>query len=319
MSTAVPSGDTTGTGARPVPPRRARKPRLNLAPIAFLAPFLVLFVLFFLVPICYAIYQSLLGVERSGPLGLGGSRQVFVGLDNYAHALSNDTFVHSVLRVLLFAAVQVPVMIVLATGLALLLDAASARGVALFRTAYFLPYGVPGVIASILWGFLYVPGVSPLVDALNRLGLGVNFLGGSTVLWSIANIVTWEFAGYNMLVIVAQLQAIPGELYEAARLDGAGAWHIIRRIKLPLLRPAIVLTTVFTIIGTLQLFAEPLVLRPVSTTINSTYTPNLSAYTEAFTNNNYSLAAAESVLLALAAFVLSFGFLRLVGRVGEDR
>jgi multiple sugar transport system permease protein len=76
---------------------------------------------------------------------------------------------------------------------------------------------------------------------------------------------------------------------------------------------------VFTIIGTLQLFAEPLVLRPVSTTINSTYTPNLSAYTEAFTNNNYSLAAAESVLLALAAFVLSFGFLRLVGRVGEDR
>ncbi len=287
------------------------------AALILLAPFTILFAAFFVLPIGYAVYQSLLKTERSGPLGLGGTRTVFAGLSNYSAALANGAFTDSIVRVLLFAVVQVPVMIGLATLLALLLEAASARGVPFFRGAYFLPYGVPGVIASILWGFLYVPGVSPIVDLLNNLGLQVDLLGQNTVLWSIANIVTWEFAGYNMLVIVAQLKAIDTDLYEAAAIDGASAWGVVRHVKLPLIRPAIVLTTVFTIIGTLQLFAEPLVLRPVSTAISLSYTPNLAAYTEAFTNNNYSLAAAQSVILAGAACVLSFGFLYLAGRGGR--
>ncbi|ROT27172.1 carbohydrate ABC transporter permease [Micromonospora sp. HM5-17] len=289
------------------------------AAAGFLAPFLLLFTAFFALPIGYAVYQSLLAVERIGPLGLGGSRTVFAGLSNYRAALTDDAFLDSITRVLLYAVVQVPLMIGLATILALLLDAAAARGVPFFRSAYFLPYGVPGVIASILWGFLYVPGVSPIIDLLDAAGLTVNLLDSGSVLWSIANIVTWEFAGYNMLVIVAQLKAINSELYEAARIDGADAWQVIRHVKLPLIRPAIVLTTVFTIIGTLQLFAEPLVLRPTSTAINTSYTPNLAAYTQAFVNNNYSLAAAQSVILAVAACVLSFGFLRLVGRREDDR
>jgi multiple sugar transport system permease protein len=297
--------------------RTARTDRLAAA--GFLTPFVALFAAFFILPIGYAIYQSLLTVKRAGPLGLGGARTVFAGLSNYRTALSDGAFTASILRVLLFAAVQVPVMIALATLLALLLDAAAARGVPLFRSAYFLPYGVPGVIASILWGFLYVPGVSPVVDLLGSAGLHVDFLGSGSVLWAIANIVTWEFAGYNMLVVVAQLKSINTDLYAAARIDGANAWHVIRYLKLPLIRPAIVLTTVFTIIGTLQLFAEPLVLRPVSTAINTAYTPNLAAYTEAFVNNSYSLAAAESVILAVTACVLSFGFLRLVARKGDDQ
>lgn len=292
------------------PGRRRRK----LTPWAFLAPFGVLFLLLFIAPIGYALYQSMIKVERSGPLGLGGSRQVFTGLTNYAGAVTEPSFVDSVGRVLLFAVVQVPLMIVLATTLALLLDSASARRPGLFRAMYFLPYGIPGVVATILWGFLYVPGVSPIVDGLSALGLPVDLLGSSTVLWSIANIVTWSFAGYNMLVITAQLKAIPGELYEAAVVDGAGPLRVVWHVKLPLVRPALVLTTVFTIIGTLQLFAEPLVLKPLSTAITFTYTPNLAAFNEAFNTNNYGLAAAESVLLALGAFVLSFGFLRLVGR-----
>jgi len=289
------------------------------AAAGFLMPFVVLFAAFFVLPIGYAIYQSLLSVERAGPLGLGGSRTVFAGLSNYTEAFADSAFTDSILRVLLFAAVQVPVMIGLATLLALLLDAAAARAVPFFRSAYFLPYGVPGVIASILWGFLYVPGVSPIVDLLGSAGLDVDLLGSGSVLWAIANIVTWEFAGYNMLVVVAQLKSINSDLYAAAQIDGANAWQVVRYVKLPLIRPAIVLTTVFTIIGTLQLFAEPLVLRPVSTAINTSYTPNLAAYTEAFVNNNYSLAAAQSVILAVAACVLSFGFLRLVGRKGDDR
>jgi multiple sugar transport system permease protein len=285
--------------------------------VGFLAPFGILFALFFVLPIGYAIYQSLFRIERTGALGLGGEEQVFAGLGNYVDALQEPGFVDSIVRMMVFVVVQVPVMVALALALALLLETASARGVRFFRVAYFLPFGVPGVIASILWGFLYVPGISPIVGALDRVGLEVDFLAANTVLLSIVNIVIWEFAGYNMLVLVAQLQSIDPNLYEAARVDGANGWHIIRHIKLPLVRPAIVLTTVFTIIGTIQLFAEPLIIRPIATSIGFNYTPNMAAWNEAFNNNNYHLAAAEAVLLAIAAMVLSFGFLRLFGREGD--
>jgi multiple sugar transport system permease protein len=290
----------------------------NLAVLALLGPFCLLFAGCFLAPIGYAIYQSLLKVERSGPLGLGEDRSVFAGLGNYAAALRDHDFTGSVLRVLLFGVVQVPLMIVLSVALALLLESASVRWVPFFRSAFFLPHGVPGVIASILWGFLYVPGISPIVRLLDGVGVHANFLSSGTVLWSIANIVTWQFAGYNMLIVISQLKAVPVELYEAARIDGTNAWQLVRYLKLPMARPAIVLTTVFSIIGTLQLFSEPLVLRPLTVAINDTYTPNLNAYTQAFVNNSYNLAAAEAVLLALVACLLSFGFLRLVGRRGDE-
>ena len=288
--------------------------RTRLAVFGFLGPFLVLFIATIVFPLGYALFQSVTTTARSRAFGEGGSTTVFVGLQNYAAALSDPGFISSLGRVVLFAAVQVPLMIVLATALALMLDAASARGVKLFRSAYFLPYGVPGVIASLLWGFLYTPGISPVIDLGKVFGLQLDFLGAETVLWSIANIVIWQYAGYNMLVIVAQLKSIDRDLFEAAAIDGASSWQVITRIKLPLIAPAIVLTTVFTIIGTLQLFAEPLVLKPLSSAITSSYTPNMAAYNQAFTNNNYSLAAAESVLLALVACAFSFGFLKLIGR-----
>ena len=292
--------------------------RNRMTVAGLLGPFLLIFTLTMVLPLLVALYDSVTGVERSGAFGEGGTSPVFVGLTNYITALSTPAFVESLGRVLLFAVVQVPMMILLATALALLLDAASAWGVPFFRSVYFLPYGVPGVIASILWGFLYTPGLSPLVSLGSAVGLHIDFLAGGSVLWSIANIVTWQYAGYNMLVIVAQLKSIDSDLFEAASIDGANAWQMITRIKLPLIRPAIVLTTVFTIIGTIQLFAEPLVLKPLSSAITSSFTPNLSAYNEAFTNNNYSLAAAESVLLALVACAFSFGFLKLVTRRGGE-
>ncbi|MET7796643.1 carbohydrate ABC transporter permease [Streptomyces decoyicus] len=311
------AGKATGSRPRRAPRTEARNARVAAG---FVLPFLALFGLCFIAPIGYALHQSLKKTERTGPLGLGGREQeVFAGLANYAHALADDRFLTGFGRVLLFGAVQIPLMIVLATALALLLESASARGVAFFRSAFFLPYGVPGVIASILWGFLYVPGISPLVKIADSVGWDVDFLSRGTVLWSLANIVTWQFTGYNMLVLIAQLKAVPGELYEAARIDGASAWQVARHIKLPLIRPALVLTTVFSIIGTLQLFAEPMVLRPLASSIDSGFTPNLHAYSEAFVGNNQHVAAAEAVLLALVACVLSFGFLRLVGGRAKER
>nr|WP_246087589.1 sugar ABC transporter permease [Microbacterium agarici] len=284
------------------------------APWLLLAPFLALFIFTFILPILVAIGSSFTSVTRSGLFGEQGVTSEFAWFDNYALALADGNFIASIGRMILFGIVQVPVMIVAATVLALLLESASARWPGLFRAAYFMPYGVPGVIATILWSFLYVPGLSPVIDVANWMGLDVDFLGAGTVLWSIANIVTWSYTGYNMLIIIAQLKSIPGELYEAARVDGAGAWRVAFSIQIPLIAPALVLTTVFSIIGTLQLFAEPQVLQTVAPAIDSQYTPNLSAYTTAFAYNDYNVAAAQAVLIAVVAFVLSFAFLRLTNR-----
>jgi multiple sugar transport system permease protein len=309
---------TTGPGTTPAAPHGPRRRRAGWAPAMFLAPFCLLFALFFLLPIGYAIYESFLKVRVSGlGLGPGSTTTVFAGLANYGQVFTDSSFLQGVSRVLLFAVVQIPVMLLFATILALLLDSVAARFKRFFRLAFFLPYGIPGVIAAILWSFLYLPGLSPVVAALHGSGFGtVNFLGTNSVLWSIANIVTWEYTGYNMLIIYAGLQAIPADLYEAARLDGASEWKVAARIKLPLVTSSLVLTAVFSIIGTLQLFSEPQVLRAITDNISSSYTPNLLAYTQAFTANNPNYAAAIAVVLAVGTFILSFGFLRLVQRRG---
>jgi multiple sugar transport system permease protein len=282
----------------------------------FLAPFGLGFALFFLLPIGYAIYESFLKVHVSGlGLGPGSTSTVFAGLANYDQVFANPAFGQGVARVLLFGVVQIPVMLIFATVLALLLDSVVVRFKRFFRLAFFLPYGIPGVVAAILWSFLYLPGLSPVVAALHGTGFGtVNFLGTHLVLWSIANIVTWEYTGYNMLIIYAGLQAIPADLYEAGRLDGASEWKVATRIKLPMVVSSLVLTAIFSIIGTLQLFSEPQVLRTITGNVSSSYTPNLLAYTQAFTANNPNYAAAIAVVLAIGTFILSFGFLKLVQR-----
>jgi multiple sugar transport system permease protein len=296
------------------PARRGRTRAAARAPWMLLAPFLALFLLTFILPIIVAIHSSFTRVTRSGLFGEEGVSSEFTWFSNYALALADGNFLASIGRMFLFGVVQVPIMIIFSTVLALMLESVSAKWPGFFRAAYFLPYGVPGVIATILWSFLYVPGLSPLFDIASLVGLELDFLGANNVLWSIANIVVWSYTGYNMLIIVAQLKAIPVELYEAARVDGASTWRVVRSIQLPLIRPALLLTTVFSIIGTLQLFAEAQVLMSVAPAIDSQYTPNLSAYTTAFAYNDYNVAAAQAVLIAVAAFALSFIFLKLTNR-----
>ena len=279
---------------------------------AFLLPFVVPFVLFYLVPIVYALWQSLQVVRRTGGQ-YGTAYTTFGGFQQYTQALHNSEFWASIERIGLFGIVQVPVMLFVALIMALLLDSPLLRLKSFFRIAAFMPYAVPGVIAAIMWSFLYSPQLSPIVDLLKDIGLRPNFLGPGAVLWSTANVSTWLWTGYNMLIMFSALQSIPQELYEAAKLDGADNWAIAWQIKVPIIAPSIILTTVFSIIGTLQLYAEPAVLQQISSNISSTYTPNMLAYAVA-SGNNYQQAAAISVLLAVITFVLSFGFMRLTTR-----
>ncbi|WP_411698419.1 carbohydrate ABC transporter permease [Conyzicola sp.] len=288
-----------------------RTPVKHKSSIAFfIAPFAALFAAFYLLPIGWAIYQSLLVVERDGTFGK--PVEVFGGLTQYFLVFQNEEFWASVGRVLLFGAVQVPVMLGIALVLALLLDSPLVKGKKFFRLAFFVPYAVPGVIAAIMWGYLYSPNLSPFAAFTSE----VDLLSPSTVLWSIANVVTWVYVGYNMLIIYSALLALPSEIFEAARLDGANQWQIAWSIKIPLVAPAITLTAIFSIIGTLQLLAEPQVFRSFTSSVSSTFTPNLAVYATSAVPN-VSLAAAMSVVLALATFALSFGFLKFTQRKAD--
>ncbi|MBK3568267.1 sugar ABC transporter permease [Streptomyces sp. MBT62] len=295
-------------------PRRRRTSRGVLTAYGFLAPFAVVFAALFFLPLGYAVYTSLFRQTFSG-LGYGGSTLKFVGLSSYVTVFTTPDFYNGVLRLLTFGVVEVPLMLGLAIVLALLLDSRLAVMKRLFRAVYVMPYTVPGVIAALLWGFLYQPGLSPIDSATRAMGFGeVNLVGANLVLPSIGNIMIWAGAGFNMLIIYAALQAIPASVIEAARMDGAGEITIALRVKLPIVVPAVVMTCLFTIIGTLQLFNEPIVLADISNAIGTNYTPNMMAYNAAYGNNDEPLAAAISVSLALIAFVLSFGFLRLTSR-----
>ncbi|MER6539148.1 sugar ABC transporter permease [Streptomyces sp900105755] len=306
---------TRSAGVRTTPGGRRRPngggPRAATV-AAFVTPFFLPFLLFYLVPVGYALWQSFRVVRRSGGQ-YGTSYTTFGGFEQYGQVLQNHEFWSSIGRIGLFGIVQVPVMLFVALIIALLLDTPLLRAKGFFRIVAFMPYAVPGVIAAIMWSYLYSPQLSPVVDLLNGVGLHPDFLGPGAVLWSAANVSTWLWTGYNMLIMFSALQSIPQELYEAAKLDGASNWTIAWRVKVPIIAPSIVLTTVFSIIGTLQLYAEPAVLRQISSNISSTFTPNMLAYTVA-SGNNYQQAAAISVVIAVITFVLSFGFMRLTSK-----
>jgi multiple sugar transport system permease protein len=276
----------------------------------FLAPFLAMFVAFYLAPVVYAIYLSLFIRKR---VGLGPAQEVFAGLANYVRAVQDWDFLNGLKNMFVFGAFQVPIMLGLAVALALLLDQSRGIFMKLCRTAFFMPYGIPTAIGALIWGYLYSPNLSPFNQVLNALHQStIDFLSPALVLFSIANIVTWTWTGYNMITLFAALQNIPQELYEAARVDGATTWDIVRSIKLPLLMPTLKLLFIFSVIGTSQLFTEAFVLRPLGYVADN-ITPNLYLYLTAARDANYSYAGAMAVLLALLIFALSGPFLRRIG------
>jgi multiple sugar transport system permease protein len=293
----------------------ASRPGVTAAiPYAFLSPALVLFTLFLLLPIVYTGYLSL-RTERVSGLGLGaGARRVgFAGLENYRVAVTDAELWRGALRVLLYGGVLVPTMLGLALLFALMLDARRVGARRFSRLAIFLPYAVPGVIATLLWGFLYLPRVSPFQYLLRELGADtVDVMNPTSIYFSLANIALWGGVGFNMIVMFTALRAIPAELYESARMDGATELQIALRIKVPMITPALVLTGVFSTIATLQVFSEPTTLAPLTNSLSSTWTPLMKIYRDAFTRNDIYSAAATSIVLALVTLVLSFGLLRLL-------
>lgn len=294
----------SSTQARP--PRGPRQPdrrvdRRIWTGWGFLAPFMIVFALVFLAPIAYSLYLSFFHDRM-----VGGN--TFVGLDNYQRAMADPQFWSALGRVALFLVVQVPIMLGIALLVALALDSGRLYGKNFFRISIFLPYAVPAVVAALMWGFMYGSRFGLVGNINDAFGISLpNPLSPDLVLASIGNIVTWEFIGYNMLIFYSALRVIPHSLYEAAQIDGAGQLRVIASIKLPAIRGALVIATIFSIIGSFQLFNEPSILQHLAPNAITTYfTPNLYTFSLSFAAQQHNYAATIAILMGLITMVIAY-------------
>ncbi|MEU2682161.1 multiple sugar transport system permease protein [Streptomyces sp. LamerLS-316] len=324
MTSATPVSVPTDAPARPSPKspaaaapaptarRSARRRELGACGV-LMTPFFVLLTTVFLIPVGTAVYLSFFSDDQPG-LGFGPERTVFAGLRNYTAVLADPTFLGGLGTVALYCLIYIPLMVIGALALALLLDSGVVRLRGTVQLALFLPHAVPGIIAALIWLYLYTPGISPVIDLLGRADITVDFLGVHMVLPSIVNIALWSNLGYNMVVFYAALQAVPREVIEASVVDGAGPVRTALQVKAPLVRSSIVMVAMFTLIFALQLFTEPMLLSQSTPMISSRFSPSMYIYDAAFTRNNYGLAAASSVILLLCTIALSYGVTRWTNR-----
>lgn len=285
----------------------------KLACAVLMAPFFLLLVTVFLIPTGTAMWLSFFASDQPG-LGFGPESTVFVGLRSYVAVLSDPTFLSSLLTVVLYCLLYIPLMVVGALTLALLLDSGVAKLRSWMQMGLYLPHAVPGIIAALIWLYLYTPGLSPIIDLFAKADVQISFLGIDTVLPSIVNIALWSNLGYNMVIFYAALQAVPREVLEASVVDGAGPVKQALRIKAPLVRGAIVTVGIFTLIWALQLFTEPVLLSQSTPMISARFSPSMYIFDAAFTRNNYGLAAAASVVLLAFTVALSYGVTRWTNR-----
>ncbi|MCS4484974.1 sugar ABC transporter permease [Gleimia sp. 6138-11-ORH1] len=276
----------------------------------FMLPFVLGFALVFLLPIATSIYASFFQQVAAGGGLYGGGNTVdeFVAFENYKNIAGDSRFWVGVGRVLIYTAIQVPIMIISALILALILDSYLVRRVTVFRLGYFLPFAIPGIVAAMVWVYLYTKEISPLVDGLRYLGIEADFFHRNMVLASMANMTTWTYTGYNMLIFLAALQAIPNDLSEAARLDGASGFQIVTKIKIPMVRGAALLTVLLSIIGTIQLYSEPTVMAVINTWMELDYMPMQIAYNTLngkLSPSGTGPGSAVSIMIALIAGTLA--------------
>lgn len=291
------------------PKKSARERRHSLTGLFFIAPFAVVFIVFLVAPLAYAFYLSLF----SKGLATG---TVFSGVDNYVRAFTDPSFLEGVWFVVRFSVVLIPVQMLVSLAAALVLDNLVSRFARFARLMIFLPYAVPAVIGALMWGFLYSPSFGPLEQIF-----GDNapvLLNPDNIFFSLMNVVTWQWAGYYMIIIFAALRGIDPSIYEAAKIDGANEWQVALRIKIPMVSSALVLILVFAIIGTLQFFTEPQVLGPVANgTITPDFTPNIYAFNLAFRYAQFNYSSAISFSLGIIVFIGVYLFLFLTRKRGS--
>ena len=274
----------------------------------FVAPALLVIGVFFFLPVVAALAVSFTDFDIYALADFGNMR--FVGLQNYARLLETPLFWQAFGNTLYFVVIGVPLSVGTSLGLALLLHSRLVRFRGLFRTALFAPVVTTLVAVAVIWRYLFNTQYGLINYALGGLGIErIDWLGDPT--WAMPAIIVfavWKNFGYNMLILLAGLQAIPEELYEAARIDGASYWRRFRHVTLPMLGPVMAMVNVLTIAGYFQLFAEPYVMTqggPLQSTVSVLY----FMYEEGF--KWWNLGSASAVAFMLFLFILALTAVQL--------
>jgi len=267
----------------------------------FVTPALLVIGVFFVVPILAAFVISLTDFDIYAVADPKNLR--FVGLRNYVRVLGAPLFWQALGNTAYFVVVGVPLSIVVSLGAALLLNARLTRWRPLFRTALFAPVVTTLVAVAVIWRYLLHTRYGFFNYALSSIGIDpIDWLGNPR--WAMPAIIllaVWKNFGYNMIILLAGLQTIPDELYEAARIDGASMWRQFRHVTIPMLAAILVMVSILTIAGYFQLFAEPYVMTqggPLQSTVSVLYL----MYEEGFKWWNLGSASAVAFLLALLIF-----------------
>jgi multiple sugar transport system permease protein len=270
----------------------------------FVAPALIVIGVFFVLPVLAALVVSFTDFDIYALADIGNLR--FIGLRNYVRLLETPTFWHALGNTLYFVVVGVPLSIGASLGAALLLNSPLARAKSFFRTALFTPVVTTLVAVAVIWRYLLGTRYGLINYTLGRLGIApVDWLGDPH--WAMPAIIlfaVWKSFGYNMVILLAGLQSIPQELYEAARMDGASRVQQFRYITLPSLAPILLMVSILTIAGHFQLFAEPYVMTqggPLQSTVSVLY----FMYEEGFKWWNLGSASAVAFLLFLFIFAVT--------------
>jgi multiple sugar transport system permease protein len=283
----------------------------------FAAPALTVIALFFGLPVLAAFALSLTDFDIYALADLGNLR--FVGLHNYWQLLQDALFWKALGNTLYFVLVGVPLSIGLSLAAALLLHSRLARFTGFYRTAFFAPVVTTVVAVAVIWRYLFHTRYGLTNWALSYFGISpIDWLGDPH--WAMPTIIlfaVWKNYGYNMIILLAGLQAIPDDLYEAARLDGAGAWGQFRHITLPLLGPVMLVVGILTMAGYFQLFAEPYVMTqggPLQSTVSVLYL----MYEQGFRWWNLGNASAVAFLLFALMTVVTTAMMRFARRRGVE-
>jgi len=268
------------------------------AAVLFLAPALAVILLFFLIPVCASLLLSITDFDIYALADIRNIR--FIAFRNYSDLLRNALFWKALVNTIYFAGVGGPLTVIVSLAMALLVNAKTARWKPLFRTVYFAPVVTTVVAVAVVWKYLYHPRFGLLNRGLELLGIApIDWLGDPK--WAMPAIIllsVWKNFGYTMIIFVAALQAIPEELYEAARIDGATAIQQFRHVTLPMLSPTFVFVGIITAIGFLQLFPEPYVMTRGGP-VNSTLSLVMFMYEQGFKWWNMGYAAAVAFILFL--------------------
>ncbi|HEV8432139.1 MAG TPA: sugar ABC transporter permease [Thermoanaerobaculia bacterium] len=268
------------------------------AAMVFLAPALLLIFLFFFAPVVAGFALSLTDFDLYSIGDIHNLR--FVGLHNYRELTGSSIFWQAFFNTLVFAIVGGPLTVLGSLVSALLVNAKLTRWKAMFRTIYFAPVVTTLVAVSIVFKYLYHPRFGVINRALSVVGVpAIDWLGDPHwALFSIIILAIWRQFGYSMIIFIAGLQTIPHELYEAARIDGAGPWRQFRHVTLPMLAPTFLFVGIVTAIGYLQLFAEPYVMTQGGP-LNHTLSAVMLMYQQGFKFWRMGYAAAVAFVLFL--------------------